>query len=136
MQGHAGAQQEDAGGPEDKRYAAGYRHSLRSVLAAAQRLQHAVRLAPPGAARLPARRHLLRLPPNGDGLHLHQPGGVRLPQQQLPEGAEVDAAALPVWQPGGRELRELSAVHAGQRGHDESHLPQQDGIGLRSLAQT
>ncbi|XP_034053853.1 uncharacterized protein LOC117533924 isoform X2 [Gymnodraco acuticeps] len=117
-QGHVGSQPQDSERSQDQRHAALHRGSLRSVLAAAHRLQHSVRLAPPGAARLPAQRRVLRLPPHRHGLHLHQPRGVRLPQQQLPEGAEGDAAALPVWRRTGRDLRELPSFHGGQRGHD------------------
>lgn len=133
-QGHAGAQQTNPGSPEDQRDAASHCRSLRSVLAAAECLQYAVWLAPPGAPRLPARRHLFRLSLDSDGLHLHQPRGVWLPQQQLPEGAEGHPAALPVQQPHHRELRELPPLHRGQRGSDKSHFHQQDGIGLRPLS--
>lgn len=136
MQGHAGAQPPDPRSPPHQRHAARHRRGLCPLLAAAQRLQHAVRLAPPGAARLPARRRLLRLPPDGDGVHLHQPGGVRLPQQQLPEGAQVHAAALPVPRPCCRELRELPSVHCGQRGRDQGHLLQPDGLRLLTVSQT
>lgn len=133
-QGHGGAQPQDAGRPQDQRHAAGHRRGLRPVLAAAQRLQHALRLAPPGPPRLPARRHLLRLPPHRHGVHLHQPGGLRLPQQQLPEGAEGHAAALPVRRRSGRELREFPSVHGGQRRHHQGDVAQQDGVGVRSFA--
>lgn len=71
VQGHAGAQQEDSRSPEDKRNAAGHRHSLCSVLAATECLQHSVWLAPPGPPRLSARHSVLCLPPDSDGLYLH-----------------------------------------------------------------
>lgn len=136
VQGHAGAQQEDSGSPEDQCHAASHRHRVCSLLAPSECLQHSVWLASSGPAEMSAWRCLLRLPPYSHGLHVHQPRGVRLPQQQLPAGAEDDAAALPVWHPGRRELWELPFVYGGQRGHNKGHFAQQDGISVCPLTQT
>ncbi|KAJ8400961.1 hypothetical protein AAFF_G00389180, partial [Aldrovandia affinis] len=119
-EGHGGARargpEEGQGLPAREHHAGLHRGRLRRLLAAAHRVQRGVRLEPRGHLHLPAQRHLLRLPPHRHGVHLRQPHHLRLPQQQLPEGAEGHAAPLPLLG-GARELRELPALHRQQRGH-------------------
>ena len=113
----AGGQKESQGLPEGEHHASLHRGDIRPLLAPIECLQYGVRLEPRGHLHLPARCHLLRLPPYGYGLHLCQPHHLRLPQQQLPERAEGHSAPLPLLGHA-RELRKLPSLHSQHRGHE------------------
>lgn len=105
-----------------QRHASLHRGPVRTLLAAAERVQHHFRLEPRGPYVVP-RCCLFRVPPHGDGVDVRQPHHLRLSQQQLPEGAEVAAVSVPVLG-GSAELRDLPVVYRQHR-HDQRLRSQQ-----------